>query len=336
MRIRLVATAMAMLIGLAAASPTPRPRARPDVRIWRLNCGQLQVNDASAFSDTGELDGRSIRFTDSCYLIRHDRELLLWDAGLPVALLHAPFTGDQVSPSLEVDLPTQLTTLGVRPADIRWLALSHYHWDHVGQASAFPGATLLIGDLDWKALHAKEPPFGADPGLLAHWLSGEGKVDAFHGDRDVFGDRSVLILSSPGHTPGSAALLVRPTHSHPVILSGDVMVLNRSAGRAGVPTWNTSRAESLASADRLRGLARNMGATIVVQHDPADVGKLARFPTPDRRGALHRLPSGRVAGVARLVSGRADRRRLIYADLTQRDVAPRGVAAWLRARTNHC
>ena len=170
----------------------------------------------------------------------------------------------------------------MRPADVKWLALSHYHWDHVGQASAFPGATLLIGDLDWSALHAQEPPFGADPKLLAHWLSGRGSVDPVQGDRDVFGDGSVVILAAPGHTPGSKALLVRLARSAPVILSGDAMVLDRRGPGVGMPSWNTSRAERLASADRLRSIARNLGARIVVQHDPADIGTLATFPQASR------------------------------------------------------
>ncbi|MCE3590065.1 hypothetical protein LXJ59_26090, partial [Escherichia coli] len=67
----------------------------------------------------------------------------------------------------------------------------------------------MIGAADWTALHSKKMPFGADPALLAPWLNGKGKVDPIEGDRDVFGDGSVVILATPGHTPGSTALLVR-------------------------------------------------------------------------------------------------------------------------------
>ncbi|MQI91755.1 MBL fold metallo-hydrolase, partial [Escherichia coli] len=99
-------------------------------------------------------------------------------------------------PTLAVDLPTQLARIGIRPDDIGRLAISHYHFDHVGQAASFPKATLLIGARDWAALHRGTIPF-ADPHLLAPWFTGGGKVDLIEGDRDVFGDGSVVMLATP-------------------------------------------------------------------------------------------------------------------------------------------
>lgn len=185
-------------------------------------------------------------------------------------------------PTLSVDLPTQLARIGVRPEDITRLGLSHYHFDHAGQATTFSNATLMIGAADWAALHSGKMPFGADPGLLAPWLNGKAKVDPIEGDRDVFGDGSVVILATPGHTPGSTALLVRLPETGPMILSGDVAHLEAQWPLSAVPTWNTERADSLASMDRLQKLAANLGATIVVQHDPADISKLATFPEASR------------------------------------------------------
>lgn len=204
------------------------------------------------------------------------------DAGLPTSLLGKPIDHQPISPTLSVDLPTQLAHIGVRPEDIPRLGLSHYHFDHAGQAATFSHATLMIGAEDWAALHAKKMPFGADPTLLAPWLNGKAKVDPIEGDRDVFGDGSVVILAMPGHTPGSTALLVRLPANGPTILSGDVVHLEAQWPLSAVPTWNTKRAESLASMDRLQKLASNIGATIIVQHDPADISKLATFPEPYR------------------------------------------------------
>lgn len=220
--------------------------------------------------------------SNGCYLIRHGKDLLLWDAGLPTSLLGKPHDAQPISPTLSVDLPTQLARIGVKPGDIGRLAVSHYHFDHVGQAAAFPKATLLIGAGDWAALHSQKQPFGADASLLTPWLAGRAKVDPVEGDRDIFGDGSVVMLAMPGHTPGASALLVRLSELGPVILSGDVVHLEAQWAHWAVPSWNTSRADSLASMDRLRRLAENIQATIVVQHDPADIGKLARFPQPSR------------------------------------------------------
>ena len=282
MSVSLWSRVLASCISLALSATVQAAAPKPEVLIWRLDCGQLEMNDASPLSDTGVYGGRSRRLSNGCYLIRHGKELLLWDAGLPSTLLGKSVDDQPISPTLSVDLPTQLARLGIRPDEVTRLALSHYHFDHAGQAATFPKATLLIGAADWTALHSGRMPFGADPALLAPWLSGKGKVDPIEGDRDVFGDGSVVILSTPGHTPGSSALMVRLLKTGPVILSGDVVHLEAQWSLSAVPSWNTQRADSLASMDRLQKLAANIGATIIVQHDPADISKLATFPEASR------------------------------------------------------
>lgn len=273
----------AALAMMAAASASVGGAAPPaEVALWRLDCGEIQMNDASPLSDTGLYAGQSRHLTNSCYVIRHGKQYLLWDAGLPLSLLHKPVGEEPISPSLATDLSSQLARIGIRAADIAYLGISHYHFDHVGQAASFPGATLLIEAKDWEALHAGTLPFGADPASLAHWLEGTGKTELVSGDRDIFGDGSVVMLAMPGHSPGEAALLVRLPRTGPVLLSGDVVHLEAQWTRSAVPSWNTDRADSLASMDRLQQLAKASGATIIVQHDPADVAKLAGFPQASR------------------------------------------------------
>lgn len=272
-----LASCVSLLLSVSVeAAPTV-----PEVELWRLDCGEIQMNDAAPLSDAGGYAGKSRRLSDGCYLIRHGRELLLWDAGLPATLLGTPIDAQPTSPTLAVDLPTQLARIGIRPDDIGRLAVSHYHFDHVGQAASFPKAMLLINARDWATLHSGRIPF-ADPQLLAPWFTGGGKIDLIEGDRDVFGDGSVVMLSTPGHTPGESSLLVRLPKTGAVILTGDVVHLEAQWPLSAVPIWNTERADSLASMDRLLKLAANIGAMIIVQHDPADIGKLAHFPAPSR------------------------------------------------------
>lgn len=277
---RRLAASLAFL--LAAHSAPQAQAASADLRLWRLDCGEIQMNDASPLSDTGAFAGQSRRLSNGCYLIRHGEDYLLWDAGLPVTLLGKPIDDQPISPTLSVDLVGQLARIGVKPDQIRRLAVSHYHFDHVGQAAAFPKATLLIGADDWVALHGSKPPFGADASLLSPWLVGDGNVDLVEGDRDIFGDGSVIILAAPGHTPGESALLVRLAQRGPIILSGDVVHLRSQLSVKAVPTWNTQRADSLASMDRLQRLAFTLGADIIVQHDSEDIARLAKFPEATR------------------------------------------------------
>lgn len=266
------------ILAIAAALLGALPAGAAELSLWRLDCGTIKVKDLSLFSDTFAYGGRSQTLTDSCYLIKHDQDLLLWDSGLPAGLLNAPDSGAAMSPSLSRTLPDQLAEIGVKPEQIGLLGISHYHFDHLGQAAAFPQARLLIAAADLAALKTSPPPFGADPSLVAPWLAGGAPVDPILGDRDLFGDGSVVILATPGHTPGSQALLVRLAGIGPVLLTGDVVHFEEQFANHGVPPFNTSRAESLASMDRLTGIAESLGAVLVVQHDAGDIAKLPAFP----------------------------------------------------------
>lgn len=113
---------------------------------------------------------------------------------------------------------------------------------------------------------------------LAYWFSGAGKLDEVKGDADIFGDGSVVMLNLPGHTPGHHGLLVRLSKFGYVLLSGDVAHFRENYESSGLPSWNTDRAQSLASLERVRQLVRNLHAKLVIQHEPRDIEKLPPFP----------------------------------------------------------
>ncbi|WP_054310684.1 N-acyl homoserine lactonase family protein [Mesorhizobium sp. 1M-11] len=267
------------MFAAAIAATAATANAAPQVELWRLDCGRIAVNDLSVFSDTFAYAGEKKTLTDSCYVVRHGNDYMLWDTGLPTALLGKPLASDQVlTPTLDRTVPDQLKEIAVKPEAIGRIGISHYHFDHVGQAADFPKARLMIGKADLEALKSNPPPFGAEPSLLAPWLSGSAAVDTVEGDKDIFGDGTVVMLSAPGHTPGSHALLVRLAERGPVLLSGDVVHFEKQFETDGVPPFNTNRADSLASMARLRSMASTLGATLVVQHDADDIAKLPAFP----------------------------------------------------------
>lgn len=197
---------------LLAATSLPDARASaaaPPLRLWRLQCGTFITQ----------------RLTDSCYLIRHGRELMLWDAGLGTALLDHPMPYRAGSPSVVVlrrTIRSQLAALGLRPRQVAIVALSHVHSDHIGQAADFPQARLILGLEDWRLMSAAKPPPVLDPALLEPWIRGHAPRTLVRGDYDVFGDGSVVMLATPGHTPGHHSLLVRLKSFGPVLLSGDL------------------------------------------------------------------------------------------------------------------
>jgi len=82
----------------------------------------------------------------------------------------------------------------------------------------------------------------------------------------------------PGHTPGHHALLVKLARKGYVLLSGDAAHFAENYASNGVPSFNANRADTLASFDRFKKLAANLHATVIIQHEPADVAKLPAFP----------------------------------------------------------
>ena len=269
----LILAAAVSLAASAQAQPAKAPRAAP-ISLARLDCGSIKVSDFDVFSDSYLYVGKPKQLTASCYLIRHGDQYLLWDTGVDGALKGKPAQTDWVfTISLKERVVDQLARLKLKPADINYVGISHYHDDHTGQAADFPGATLLMGSGDWEAVK-KRPETAA---RFKPWIDGGAKVEPVTGDKDVFGDQSVVVLDMPGHTPGHKALLVR-LKSGPVLLTGDLYHATEQVANRGVPSFNTNRADTLASFDRFQAIAKNLGAKVIIQHEPADIAKLPAFP----------------------------------------------------------
>lgn len=262
------------VIGLCGAGVSAQAA---EVALARLDCGrEPEPVSVASFSDTFEHEALKLPLVYSCYLVRDGDKYLLWDTGNAL---------DGTPNAPKVSLVQQLARIGVKPENIDYVGISHYHDDHTGQAAMFPKATLLIGQGDWGVVSAAQPPAGMDAkdfaarrARFAPWTAG-GTVEALRGDRrDVFGDGRVVMLDLPGHTPGHHGLLVRLEKAGNVLLTGDVTHFHENYRSNGVPSWNTDRADSLASLDRFKKLADNLSATVIIQHDPRDVDTLPVFP----------------------------------------------------------
>src|SRR4029079_15014162 len=170
-----------------------------EVTLTRLDCG-TGFNDARRFSDTFAYTDQKKPFTFSCYVIKHGDDYMVSDTG------YLPRSNPNAS---KVTLGEQLTQLKIKPDQVKYVGISHFHADHTGQLDTVPNATLLIGQKEWDALTAPKPMAGANVAGFKHWISGGGKVEPQAADKDVFGDGTVVVLRTPGHTPGHQSLLVR-------------------------------------------------------------------------------------------------------------------------------
>jgi glyoxylase-like metal-dependent hydrolase (beta-lactamase superfamily II) len=253
-------------------------------KLFRLDCGRSLANDESVWTP-GENVGRSIEFSSTCWLIKHGSEWLLWDTGVPEAALNDP-RGWSTLPKLIVyhldkTLTDQLAEIGLKPRDIARVAISHTHGDHIGNVGLFPNSTILMQQTEYSWINSRNGPNDNVNQLmaLARQLLGTPKnLQLIDGDTDVFGDGSVTLVSTPGHTPGSQSLLVHLKNSGFIILSGDVVHSEENFERNIVPSLNTNKEESIASMEKVRQLIAIYKAALFINHDKKQTDKLKLLP----------------------------------------------------------
>lgn len=269
---------LCVAVPASAQKSTNKPVAAQALRLYTLDCGLTEFQDGSVFADTGEYDGKYVALPTPCFLIHHGAGWLLWDTGNGDQLVGSA-TGKLVFGgkfTQKRSLAGQLAELGLKPDDIRYVALSHLHQDHTGNIKLFPNATFLVStkELDWA--RGKPTPFGVDVEAIAP-LAGA-RIEAVDQDKDIFGDGSVRILLAPGHTPGERMMLVKLAKSGSVLISGDAVHTHENYANDLVPSANVSRADTLASLGRLKRLAANEHARVIIQHDPKDFASMPAFP----------------------------------------------------------
>ena len=225
----------------------------------------------------GSADTSEIRVPAPAFLIEHPDGLVLFDAGLaPEAVadprgeygeraerLQLRFTTDQ-----RVD--RQVIAAGYRLSDVTCVVLSHLHFDHAGCAHAFPSAQVVLGD--GELVHARS---GADKYTRSFDVSrvAAGTVVELAQDRDLFGDGSVVVLRSPGHTPGHLSLLVRlPDRAY--VLAGDALHAREALALETPFPGDHDPAEAIRSIRRIKAVADEHRADIWISHDPTDWDRL--------------------------------------------------------------
>lgn len=263
-----------------AAAPPPAAEATetagPALYVDVLDCGTIAISDLDAFSSAGDYAGQADEFTNTCYLINHPNGRLLWDLGLPSQLAgQPPFTQQIFTVSVERSITDQLADLGVVPSELTYVAISHAHFDHIGQVDQVQGATWLVNQTEYDYMFPADGAPPADPSLAANFaLFKPMETQIINDGHDVFGDGSVVIFQTPGHTPGHSSLQLTLPETGPVLLTGDLYHRSESRALGRVPRFNTSEENTLASMAAFEARATDLGARVVIQHEPADIEPL--------------------------------------------------------------
>lgn len=264
---RILAIIVLAIAGLAA----PVAALAGVERLYVLHCGRANIADLSRWTP-GANEGAKAQFANGCYLISHTDGLLLWETGVADGIAAKP-DGVAVLDGLitlyrDATLADQLAALGLSPDGIDLVAISHSHGDHTGNLALFADTTVVMQRKEYDAAYAgKDAPFGPRQRMIM-----------LDGDWDVFGDGSVTVLSTPGHTAGHQSLLVKLANTGAVLLSGDAAHLKLSWDKRYVPAFNFDKDQTLASMDRLAALKTRHGAQLWINHDKAQIDSLRHAP----------------------------------------------------------
>ncbi|MDO8913366.1 MAG: MBL fold metallo-hydrolase [Phenylobacterium sp.] len=191
---------MKLILALAALLlVAPAAQAAPGLALYTLDCGLIRQADADVFADDGAYKGQAKELIVPCYLIRHPKGDLLWETGVPQAIADLPGGKGPEGVEVKRKLTDQLKQLGLAPADIEYLSVSHSHFDHIGNGGLFAKSTWIVHARE--RAHAFRPTARADKTSFGAYAALESaKTITFDGEAayDVFDDGSVQIVPTPG------------------------------------------------------------------------------------------------------------------------------------------
>jgi N-acyl homoserine lactone hydrolase len=270
-----------ILAGFALWLAVPQAGAQnapnPPVRLYIFDCGHLKSGNPEPLLKQG------ITTTDmsvAAYLIVHPRGTLLWDSGVIPDDLIKPSGTTEARATVHTTLKGQLAEIGYKPSDITYLALSHNHYDHSANANDYAGSTWLVQKAEREFMFPDMPPATPPNGAARYSGLKYSKTILLDGDYDVFGDGSVVIIATPGHTPGHQSLFVKLAQTGPVVLSGDLYHYPSERTIKGFnPFANLGNPEKeAASKAKLEKLLIEKGATLWIQHDILQYAGLKKSP----------------------------------------------------------
>jgi N-acyl homoserine lactone hydrolase len=267
-------------LAVAPAATPQQPKAEPPVslRLYVLDGGTLNIPDTSPYRLKKE-DLATTFMSVASFLVVHPRGTLMWDTG---AVADSAFKtgggpGTMRYATATRTLRSQLAEVGYSPADITYLALSHFHWDHVGNANLFAGSTWLVTKAERDIMFSDPPSPRTEPQNYSA-LRNAKTVFLTGSDYDVFGDGTVVIMAAPGHSPGHQVLFLKLAKTGPVMLSGDLYHYPEERKLNLIPTTEFNARQTVESRASVEAFLKKTGAQLWIQHDFNANAKLRKAP----------------------------------------------------------
>jgi len=220
------------------------------------------------------------------YLIEHPKGLTLFDTGCAPQVAVDPrgywgriadYMKVKYSPDLTVD--SQIKALGYKLDDVKNVIVSHLHLDHSGGMSLFPHAQFFI--MEGELPYAYWPRREARAAFILNDLLPTRRFNwrELSGDTDLFGDGSLVMLKTPGHTPGESSLMVNLAH-RAIVLTGDTIHIRRQLENCAPMATDWDQAMSSAAIRRLKEMQDRGEVRLLISHDPEDWAEFPHSPTP--------------------------------------------------------
>lgn len=273
---------LVMIVALATA-PLPvaqQRKAQPpkSVRLYVFDCGTLNIPDTSAYQLKKE-ELATTFMSVPCFLVAHPMGTMIWDAGAVPDSGFKPGGGPATlrSASAVRPLRAQMAEIGYLPADITYQAFSHFHWDHIGNANLFAGATWLVRQLERDIMFADPPSPRTEPANYSALRKSKTAI-VTQDEHDVFGDGTVVLKSTPGHSPGHQVLFLKLAKTGPILLSGDLYHYPEERTLNRVPTTEFNVGQTIASRAAVEAFLKTTGAQLWIQHDFMANAKLKKAP----------------------------------------------------------
>jgi N-acyl homoserine lactone hydrolase len=264
-------------IRTATPQPMDAPHRKPsDIQLFMFQTGTLRTKVKYIKMNQGE---EGFEIPVPWFLIKHPKGNVVIDGGNAVEAARDPrgHWGDVVSAYMPVmdaseNCVDQARSVGVEPDQVRYVLQSHLHLDHTGAIGRFPRATHFVQRLeydyafkpDWFARGAYIRDDFDRPGLDWKFLGGE-----YTDNYDLFGDGTICMIFTPGHSPGHQSFLIRLPNTGPVLLTIDAAYTMDHWEEKALPGLVCSSVDAARSVQKLRKIADDTGAMVVTGHDPA-------------------------------------------------------------------